>query len=149
MKVFNLSDFTRGWFVGGFEDGKSIIKTNEYEVAVKRYKKSEYDASHYHLEADEISCIISGKVLMNGIEYKDNDIILIEKGEATDYKPITDEVVSVVIKTKSIPNDKYMVNENTKFITCIKCNNKKEISMFSSSSNICKICDHTIVSNIF
>lgn len=141
MKKFRLEDFTRGWFVGAFKDGNCIWKTDKCEVAVKRYKKNEVDAKHFHLEADEISCIISGRVLMNGIEYGPDDIILTQKGEATDYIPITDEVVSVVVKTGSVPSDKFLVSDKNIFILCDKCGFNKEQSVFKENAKVCNECD--------
>ena len=44
---------------------------------------------------------------MNDEEYTTNDIILIKKGEATDFKVLSD-TTTVVVKTPSIPGDKYM-----------------------------------------
>ena len=37
MKQANLNDMINGWFVGNFEP--TLLKTNDIEVAVKRYKK--------------------------------------------------------------------------------------------------------------
>ena len=37
MKVNNLDNFIRGWFVGNFEP--TLYKTNDVEVAVQYYKK--------------------------------------------------------------------------------------------------------------
>ena len=44
---------------------------------------------------------------MNGIKYIKDDIIIIQPNESTDFKSITD-VVTVVIKTPSENNDKYI-----------------------------------------
>ena len=43
---------------------------------------------------------------MNGVEYEANDIILVEKKESTDFKVLAD-TITVVIKTPSVPGDKY------------------------------------------
>ena len=45
--------------------------------------------------------------LGDGEEYKANDIIVIEKGEATDFKVLSD-TITVVVKTPSVPSDKYI-----------------------------------------
>ena len=44
---------------------------------------------------------------MNGTKYAKDDIITIQPNESTDFKCITD-VVTVVIKTPSENNDKYI-----------------------------------------
>ena len=104
MKKFNLDDFTLGWIIGNFEP--SIVKTNQFEVSIKKYNKGDYEQAHYHKTADEITVIIVGKVLMNGKKFAEKDIILIEKEEPTDFKVISD-TITVVIKIPSSPGDKY------------------------------------------
>ena len=41
MKVSKLSDMEKGWFVGDFFP--TLIKTTDVEVAVKNYKKGDYE----------------------------------------------------------------------------------------------------------
>ena len=60
MKVAKLEDMVKGWFVGNFDP--TLIKTNDVEVAVKEYKKGDYEEKHYHKIATEITVIVSGKV---------------------------------------------------------------------------------------
>jgi hypothetical protein len=105
MKVFNLNNFIRGWFIGNFEP--SILKTPDYELGVKTYRAGDYEVAHHHKLATEITVIVSGEVEMNGKKYSTNDIIIIEPFESTDFKCITD-VVTVVFKTISATNDKYL-----------------------------------------
>tara|TARA_E500000178_G_C16804896_1_gene654188 strand:+ start:277 stop:612 length:336 start_codon:yes stop_codon:yes gene_type:complete len=105
MEKFNLEDFKLGWLIGDFEP--SILRTDQFEVSIKKYKKGDYEKSHFHKKSDEITIITVGKVLMNNEEYTTNDIILIKKGEATDFKVLSD-TTTVVVKTPSIPGDKYM-----------------------------------------
>jgi hypothetical protein len=40
MKVDKLDRMVKGWFVGNFEP--TVIKTNDVEVAVKKYKAGDY-----------------------------------------------------------------------------------------------------------
>lgn len=105
MNKFDLKDFIKGWFVGNFNP--SIIKTNDVEVAVKRYKAGDYESSHYHKVATEITVIVSGEVEMNGIKYFTDDIIVIDPLTRTDFKCLTD-VVTVVVKHPGASNDKYI-----------------------------------------
>ena len=107
MKKYNLEDFKLGWIIGNFEP--SILRTDQFKVSIKKYKKGDYEKAHIHKLADEITIITVGKVLMNGEEYKANDIIVIEKGEATDFKVLSD-TITVVVKTPSVPSDKYIAD---------------------------------------
>lgn len=106
MKKFKLDEKTRGWFVGNF-DG-ATHKTKDFEVAIKKYKTGDFEAKHLHKIATELTLIVSGKVLMNGVEYSENDIIVMEPGEATDFKALSD-AVNVVVKVPSVMGDKYVV----------------------------------------
>ncbi len=106
MKVSKLKDFTKGWVVGNFEP--TLLQTEEFEVAVKYYKKGEYEKKHLHKLATEITIIVSGHVEMNGLEYFSGDIITIEANEATDFK-VLEDTVTTVIKTPSAKDDKYLV----------------------------------------
>jgi hypothetical protein len=104
-KKFNLNDFTKGWFIGNFDP--SIIKTNDVEVGVKEYKAGDYEEFHHHRIATEITCIVKGEVEMNGVRYKQGDVILIEPYEGTDFKAITD-AMNVVVKYPGASDDKYL-----------------------------------------
>jgi quercetin dioxygenase-like cupin family protein len=109
MKLYKLQDMTKGWFVGNFEP--SIIKTNDVEVAVKNYKKGDYESSHYHKIATEITVIISGKVRMNGKIYQAGDIIVMEPNQATDFESLDDNTINVVVKLPGANNDKYLTEK--------------------------------------
>ena len=61
MKVAKLSDMKGGWFIGNFEP--SLYKTNDCEVAVKTYKKGDFEAAHFHKIATEYTIVASGKVM--------------------------------------------------------------------------------------
>jgi quercetin dioxygenase-like cupin family protein len=95
----------KGWFVGNFKP--TLYKTNDVEVAVKEYKKGDYEDWHYHKIATEITVIILGRVEMNDAEYSTGDIITIEPDEGTDFRALTD-VVTVVVKIPGVTNDKYV-----------------------------------------
>lgn len=108
MKVDSLSKMTNGWFIGNFEP--SLLKTNDVEVAVKHYKAGDYENAHYHKIATEFTVIIDGEVEMNGVRYRKDDIIVMEPGDATDFRAITDST-NVVVKFPGANNDKYLVEE--------------------------------------
>lgn len=104
IKINNLKNMINGWFIGFFDN--SIYKTSAFEVSVKRYKPGDREPSHHHKMATEITTIISGSVKMNGKEYYQDDIIMLYPGISTDFECLTD-VVTVVVKTPSILNDKF------------------------------------------
>lgn len=105
MNVAKLDIMKGGWFVGNFEP--SLYKTNDVEVAVKRYNAGDYENWHYHKIATEITTIISGRVEMNGQIYEEGDIIVIEPGQGTDFRAVV-ETVNVVVKIPGANNDKYL-----------------------------------------
>jgi quercetin dioxygenase-like cupin family protein len=104
MKTYKEIDLVKGWFVGNFDP--SCFKTDSCEVAVKRYKANDYEKSHYHKIATEITFIVNGSVLMNNKEYNAGDIILIEPNESTDFLAVTD-TSTIVVKVPCCKNDKY------------------------------------------
>ena len=105
MKISNLDNMIKGWFVGAFEP--TLIDTSQVEVAVKKYKKGEYEERHYHKIATEITVIVSGRVRMNGVEYTSGDIVVIEPYESTDFEAIED-TVNTVVKYPGATQDKYL-----------------------------------------
>ena len=102
----NLDEMLGGWFVGDFEP--SVIRTKDFEVAVKRYKAGDKEARHVHKVATELTVIISGRVLMNSQEYEKGSIIEIAPNTSSDFEAI-DDTVTVVVKTPSVSNDKYVL----------------------------------------
>jgi hypothetical protein len=107
LEKYNLGDMFKGWFIGNFEP--SLFKTNNVEVGVKKYKAGDYENAHFHKIANEFTVIISGEVEMNGVVYKENDIIKIVPDVVTNFKAITD-VITVVVKLPGSNDDKYEVN---------------------------------------
>ena len=105
MKKFNLETMSRGWFVGDFSP--SVLHTKKCEVAVKRYKKGDTEKEHYHMECREITVILNGTVEMGGEIFRDGDILVIDCGESTDFKALSD-VTTVVYKDGSVKNDKFL-----------------------------------------
>ena len=105
MRVDHLSHMVKGWFVGAFEP--SLIHTNDVEVAVKEYVKGDFEEKHHHKIATEITVVVSGKILMNEVEYSKGDMIVIEPNESTDFSALEDTVCTVV-KFPGASNDKYL-----------------------------------------
>lgn len=108
MEVYKLEDMIKGWFVGNFEP--TLYRTNDVEVAVKRYRAGEIDVWHYHKVATEITVIVDGEVLMNGDRYMAGDIVKIAPGEGTDFTVIKD-TTTVVVKLPGANNDKYLADK--------------------------------------
>ena len=108
MKNYKIENFKKGWFIGNFSP--VILKTNEFEVAFKSYKKDTYEKKHFHKISSEYTLISEGCALMNGKKYIKGDIVLIEPGDVTDFLALTD-CSTLVVKVPSSENDKYLVND--------------------------------------
>jgi mannose-6-phosphate isomerase-like protein (cupin superfamily) len=104
MDLYNLKDFKGGWLCGDFLP--TLLKTKEFEVAIKHYKIGQNESAHCHKIADEITIIVVGQAKMNDLIYNQDDVIFIHKGESTDFIPLTD-TITCVIKVPSIIGDKY------------------------------------------
>ncbi len=101
----NLKELEKGWFVGNFNP--SLYKTNNVEVAVKKYNKGDFEDKHYHKIATEITVIVSGKVKMNDLILKEGDILVIPPFYATDFEALEDTTTTVT-KLPGANNDKYL-----------------------------------------
>jgi quercetin dioxygenase-like cupin family protein len=108
MRKENLSEMSRGWFVGDFTP--TLLQTQAAEVAVKEYKAGDSEGWHFHKIATEITVILSGTVEMNGTRYHAGDMLVIEPNEGTDFRAVTD-AKNVVVKIPGAPNDKYTTRE--------------------------------------
>lgn len=107
MKVSDLSDMMKGWFVGNFEP--CALSTTAAEVGVKTYRAGEVEATHVHRIATEVTLVLSGEVEMNGERFTSGRIITLAPGEAASFRALTD-ATTVVVKTPSAPGDKYPVS---------------------------------------
>lgn len=107
IEKFNLENMFKGWFIGNFEP--TLHLTSDVEVGIKKYKKGDYEKKHYHKIAIEFTVIVSGLVQMNGISYKENEIIKILPGISTDFH-VLEDTITVVVKVPSANNDKYEVD---------------------------------------
>lgn len=106
MEIFELSDMKGGWFAGNFEP--TLLNTGDFEVAVKSYKKGDYEKKHYHKIATEYTVISYGEVEMNKTRYSAGQIIRIDPGEATDFFVLSDIAITTVLKVPSVADDKYL-----------------------------------------
>jgi hypothetical protein len=109
MRHERLDMMVRGWFVGNFDP--TLYRTTAVEVAVRNYNADDYEDWHYHGIATEITVFISGEAEMNGNRYTAGDMVVVNPGEGTDFRALTD-VVNVVVKIPGANNDKYLRGEN-------------------------------------
>jgi mannose-6-phosphate isomerase-like protein (cupin superfamily) len=105
MKHHKISEMKHGWFVGSFVP--TALSADEFEVALKKYKAGDFETSHHHKIAKEVTLIVEGRAIMFGHEFIAGDIIVLEPGESTSFEAITD-TVTVVVKTPSVLGDKYI-----------------------------------------
>lgn len=106
MQFFNLKNYKKGWFIGNFEP--TLVKTENFEIAIKKYKKSDKENAHYHKVADEYSIVINGKFKFNDKILMTDDIVLIKPNEKVDFECLEDGV-NVVVKIPCAKNDKYLI----------------------------------------
>lgn len=105
MKIFKLGDMIGDWFVGNFEP--TAFSTSGCEVALKKHAKDEYWAPHTHKIATEINLVVSGKVTVQGVQFNEGDIFVMEPNDIADPVFLEDSVI-VVVKVPSIKGDKYI-----------------------------------------
>ncbi len=109
MKKESLSNFTNGWFIGKFTPS---IAEEDFEVGLKHYKAGETNSAHYHMQADEITLVLSGSCLFyetlkgSSVHAVAGDIIKIARNEIVGFKAL-ENCDLVVIKTRSVTADKY------------------------------------------
>lgn len=106
MKISSLSDFTGGWFIGNFSP--TLHDSTDFEVAVKYYTAGEEDVTHLHKIATEWTVVVSGEVEMNGVGYKQGDIIEVQPNESSFFLAVTSAIITVV-KIPSVKGDKYVL----------------------------------------
>lgn len=107
MDIRKLTDFKGGWFVGDFKP--SVYKTDQFEVCYKFHKKDEKWPTHYHKVATEITYLARGTMIIQGRILEAGNIFILHPGEVANPIFLTDCEV-VIIKTPSIPGDKYEVS---------------------------------------
>ncbi len=92
--------------MGDFEP--NLIRTKDFEFAVKYYQVGESEALHVHKIADEITVVVSGKFVMDERELKSGDVVWLKPGESADFKCL-EAGATAVVKTPSVMGDKYLV----------------------------------------
>ena len=105
MQIATLNEMVGGWFVGDFVP--SLLRSPQFEVAVKYYKAGDREASHHHKAAEEITVIASGLVKMCGRELAAGDMVKLDRGESTSFEALED-TITVVVKSPSVAGDKFL-----------------------------------------
>lgn len=106
MNIDKLNNYHRGWIIGNFDP--SLIKTEQFEVAIVKHTKGEKIPSHFHKIATEYNVLISGKMILNNIEINADDIFIINTNEIVN--PIfLEDCIILCVKIPSVPGDKYEV----------------------------------------
>lgn len=106
VKVHNLNDFIKGWFLGNFDP--SLLKTQEFEVGIKKYQSGDTEQPHFHKIATEYTVIIQGRAEFNGKIYEKDEIVVVEPRDVISFKALTD-LITVVVKIPGASNDKYLI----------------------------------------
>ena len=106
MKVASLREMIKGWFIGPFEP--SLLKTEHFECAMKRYRSGDKESRHVHRIATEYTIVAEGLVRMNGITFGRDAIIVMPPGESADFEVIED-AITFVVKVPAVLGDKYDV----------------------------------------
>ena len=104
MHKTHLKDFKKGWFLGNFEP--SLFVNDNFEVAIKRYKKGDAEASHVHKIATEWTAVVSGKVRMNDMIVSIDEIVEVLPFTHVEFEALEDSVV-VAVKSPCAKDDKY------------------------------------------
>jgi hypothetical protein len=106
MKVIDPVNMTNGWYIGDFTP--SAYRTKDFEVAILEHKMNEDWPAHYHMLCDEINYLLKGTMTLNTVILVAPTIFIIEKHEVA-YPTFQTDCTIVVVKTPSIPGDKYIV----------------------------------------
>ena len=106
MKIFDITNMINGWFIGDFEP--SVFKNPFFEVAHHQHKAGYVTPKHTHKIAQELTYIVSGRLLVDDNELKDGQMFLYEPNDVANVKVLEDANL-IVVKWPSVPTDKYMV----------------------------------------
>ncbi len=113
MKIYNIDDMTKGWFIGDFSP--SVFKNPFFEVAHHKHEKGYRCDPHTHKIAQELTYIVRGKLIASGKELASGDMFIYEPNDVADVE-IIEDVDLIVVKWPSVPSDKYAVDSNGKIV---------------------------------
>lgn len=95
-----------GYFIGNFED--SLYRSGNIEVANRFILKGAIDEGYYRKKDTEIINIITGKLEINGREYKAGDSYRWDPGERIGFYALKNSIFTMV-KYPGTPNDNQKV----------------------------------------
>jgi len=104
MKLSNIKDYTRGWFIGAFPN--ALFETEMFEVGLISCPKGNHP-THHHKIATEYNVIVEGSVCINGSILQKGDIYVVNPNESTKQDFLEDSLI-LCIKTPSVLGDKYL-----------------------------------------
>ncbi len=108
MKVYNIENMTKGWFIGDFEP--SAFKNPFFEVAHHKHEAGYITPKHTHKIAQELTYIIRGRLKVSGEVLEAGQMFVYEPNEVANVI-VLEDVDLIVVKWPSVPSDKYMVEE--------------------------------------
>jgi quercetin dioxygenase-like cupin family protein len=108
MEIYNLKDFKGGWFIGNFEP--SVLKTEGFEVGIMHHPSGQKWDIHTHKVAKEYNVVLQGQMRIQNTLLKQGDVFIIYPYELSDPEFLTDCMI-LVVKTPSLPGDKYCFQE--------------------------------------
>lgn len=110
MDKFPLGDFYRGCIIGDFEP--NVLRTGQFEAAVKYHKKGEDYEKHVHRVVTEYNVLVSGRMLVEIGKEKHKigpqTVFVIHPGEVVKPHFLEDSIV-FVIKVPGVRKDKEVV----------------------------------------
>ena len=106
MQVSHISNFTKGWFVGDFDP--SIFRNPFFELAHQKHEAGHQTPRHFHKVTTELTYIVKGKMRVGDQILSEGCMFVYEKGEIADSE-VMEDVDIIVLRSPSIPTDKYFV----------------------------------------
>jgi len=111
VEIAHLENMTGGWFVGDFSP--TALRCGAAEVGVKHYSPGSTEPEHWHERATEVTLVLDGTAVFNGTEVPAGSIVTVHPGERVRFETRT-AVTTVVFKTPSVPEDKFLVEVDEK-----------------------------------
>ena len=107
MQKIKLSETgERGWFIGAFE--KAAIHSSDFELALADWPVGPIPV-HYHSKSVEAVVIITGRCIVQGIEFGPNEMFILEAGDLNDSN-FLEPTKLLAIKIPAGANDKILIN---------------------------------------
>ena len=106
VKVSELSDMHRGWFIGDFEP--NVFRTKNFEVGYLKHSKGEKWDYHYHAKSKEINYLAKGSLKINGKEIHIGQVFVFEPYSVS-VPEFLEDCEIVCVKVPSLPDDKIIL----------------------------------------